>query len=179
MENEYLQDKNLESELRQGPGSEWNAEAAEDEQLTEALRERQSSLADVAANAAQRGQRATAEYEGKMLSGTIVAIGIDYVTLRLGEQDTETRLDSATWTFAATDAAPTEPTRTDMTFRARLEEHVADARRLRIEMGGGLGLSGVIKAVSTDHIKVEDPDGRGTYIPTEMLRAVIFSAVQH
>ena len=66
-----------------------------------------------------------------------------------------------------------------MTFRARLEEHVAGGRRLRIEMGGGLGLSGVIEAVSTDHIKVEDPDGRATYIPMDMLRAVIFSAVQH
>ena len=107
MEKTHMTGTAVESDLA-GPSADWSSDVAASMQPVPP-NPTISSLADVAADAAQRGQRATAEYEGKMLSGTIVAIGIDYVTLRLGEQDTETRLDPATWTFASTDAAPSGP----------------------------------------------------------------------
>jgi hypothetical protein len=178
MENEHIPD-DLTSELRQGAGREWAEEAAEDEQLTEKLRERQMSLVSVAEQAAHRGDRGTAEFEGKVLSGPVVSTGLDYVTLSISEQEAEIPVTVAVWSFVPGPGGRPPATKSNVRIRARLSEYAANETRLRLELPGGNALMGTIKTVGDDHVRIADADGRDAYVSLEMLRAIIRSTSQH
>jgi hypothetical protein len=178
MVDERNEGKDLASRLRQQLGQEAVEEAAEDERLTEDLRQRKLDLLAVVEDAAHRGDRATAEFDDKAMSGPIVATGLDYATVRLAEQDAEVVLSGAVWSFVNAPTRDTESRTTAMSMRARLDEHRAEENRIRLELAGGAALMGVIRSVSEDHIRVEDADGRVVYVPMESLRAVIRSISQ-
>lgn len=178
MENENTPNE-LSSELRQGAGREWAEEAAEDEQLTEEFRNRQLSLIAVAEQAAHRGDRATAEFDGKTLSGPIVSTGLDYVTIALSEQEAEIAINAGAWSFVPGLTSHEPAGKTPMRLRARLSEHSRDDTRLRLELAGGNALMGTIHTVSEDHLRVSDADGRDVYVSMDLLRAVIRSTALH
>lgn len=154
-------------------------EAAEDENLTEELRKRKLNMMGVVEDASHRGERATAEFEGKALSGPILATGLDYATLRLAEQEAEIPLEHAVWSFVPAEGGGTPGRPTGMKLRARLSEHSEAGNRLRIEVAGGVAVMGSVDSVSEEHLRVTDADGRVVYIPLDLIRAVIRSTVSH
>jgi hypothetical protein len=178
MENNNIPD-DLTAELRQTAGREWVEEAAEDEQLTEEFRNRQLTLIAAAEQAANRGDRATAEFDGKTLSGPIIATGIDYLTLALSEQEAEIAVDVAAWSFVPAIATRESPPQTGMRLRARLSEHARDQTRIRLELAGGNALMGTLTTVAEDHVRVADADGRDVYVSLDLVRAVIRSTALH
>jgi hypothetical protein len=179
MDRDHIPERDLASALRQEAGRELVEEAAEDEQLTEKYRDRQRELITVAEEAAHRGDRVTAELEGRIYSGPIVATGLDYVTVALSEQEAEIRVDAAVWSFVSAMGERTTSTKSDMRLRARLGEHAADGTRIRLELPGNMALMGTIHTVAGDHIRLSDADGRDVYIAMEKVWAVIRSTAQH
>ena len=173
MENTLNPDEELASHLRESAGREWTEEAAEDEGQTEILRQRQMDMLAVAEDAAHRGDRATAEIGETTLSGPIISTGTDYLAIRLAEQEVDILLNAATWSFVPGDNPVAGPKQSGMAFRGLLEQHAGTGGRLRIELGEGKAVMGVIKLVGKDHIRVEDPDGRIAYVPLINLRAII------
>ena len=173
MENTLNPDEELASHLRESAGREWTEEAAEDEGQTEILRQRQMDMLAVAEDAAHRGDRATAEIGGTTLSGPIISTGTDYLAIRLAEQEADILLNAATWSFVPGDNPVAGPKQSGMSFRGLLKQHAGTGGRLRIELGEGKAVMGVIKLVGKDHIRVEDPDGRIAYVPLINLRALI------
>lgn len=179
MENEHIPEQEIRSVLRQEAGREMAEEAAADEELTEQFRDRQRSLIAVAEEAAHRGDRATAEMEGRVYSGPIVATGLDYVTLALSEQEAEIVVGAAIWSFVPALGERVSTTKTDMRLRARLSEHAAAATRIRIELAGNTALMGTVATVASDHLRVSDADGRDVYVALEKVWAVIHSTARH
>lgn len=179
MTQDNIPSEDLPSILRQGAGRELTEEAAEEEMLTETLRQRRLDFAGVAEEAAHSGQRGTAEFDGKVHSGPIIATGSDYVTLRLADQEADVYLPTAVWSFTDFPGETPPVTRTGMSLRGRLNEHAASASRVRVEVAGGSALMGTITAVADDHVRMEDADGRDVYVSVEMVRAVIRSTVAH
>ena len=170
-------DDELRRELRRETGPELVEEAAEDEAQTELLRNRMLDLASVAADAAHRGDRATAEMAGTVISGPLIARGTDYLTVRLPDQEADVLLSAAVWSFVPSDQV-TGARKTGMSFTGHLKELASAGLRLRLELVSGSPLMGTIQSVGQDHLRVEDPDGRIAYVPTTEVRAVIRSASQ-
>lgn len=169
-------DRDLASHLRDSAGREWAEEAAEDEQQTEVLRQRQMDMLAVAEDAAHRGDRATAEMGDSTLSGPIVSTGSDYLTIGLAEQEADVLFDAAIWSFVPGDSPGTGSNQSGMSFLGLLKQHAGTGMRVRVELDGGRVVMGVMKLVSSDHVRVEDPDGRLAYVPTSNVRAVIRSS---
>ncbi len=179
MTQENIPGEELPSILRQEAGREFAEEAAEEEQLTETLRQRRLDFAGVAEEAAHAGQRGTAEFDSKVHSGPIVATGSDYITLRLADQEADVYLPTAVWAFTDFEGEMPPPTRSGMSLKGRLGEHAAAASRVRVEVAGGSAIMGTIMTVADDHMRMEDADGRDVYVSIEMVRAVIRSTVAH
>jgi hypothetical protein len=83
--------------------------------------------------------------------------------------------DAGIWTFVPGDNPSTGPKQSGMSFLGLLKQHAGTGMRVRVELIGGSVVLGVIKLVSSDHLRIEDPDGRLTYVPTINVRAVIRS----
>lgn len=179
MTQENIPSEDLPSLLRQEAGREMVEEAAEEERLTETLRQRQRDFASVAEEAAHTGQRGTAEFDGKVHSGPILATGSDYVTIRLADQEADIYLPTAVWSFNDFDGTTPDPVKTGMNLKGRLNEHAASESRVRVEVAGGSALMGTIRTVTDDHVRMEDADGRDVYVSIQMVRAVIRSTVAH
>lgn len=176
---DHIPGDDLPSALRQGAGKEWSEEAAEEEQLTEATRQRSLDITAVLAEAAHKGQRATAEFSGKVYSGPIVATGTDYATIQLAEQEADILLAGAVWSFVDAPGPKTHSTSTGMTIKGRLKEHAGAGARLRMEVEGSSAIMGTINTVGQDQVWIDDADGRSVYVPISLVRAVIRSTVQH
>ncbi|MDH3463354.1 MAG: hypothetical protein OEM32_07015 [Acidimicrobiia bacterium] len=179
MTQDNIPEEELVTYLRQEAGREIKEEAAEEERLTETMRQRRQDFAGVAEGAAHAGQRGTAEFDGKVYSGPILATGTDYVTLRLADQEADVYLPTAVWSFTDFVGETPPSVATGMSLRGRLAEHAADDARVRVEVAGGNALMGTIKAVADDHLRMEDADGRDVYVAVDQVRSVIRSTVVH
>lgn len=179
MTQENIPEEELVSYLRQEAGREMAEEAAEEERLTETMRQRSLDFKGVAEEAAHAGQRGTAEFDGKVHSGPIVGTGNDYLTLRLADQEADVYLPSAVWSFTDFEGDKPPSVKSGMSMKGRLGEHAAAGARVRVEVGGGNALMGTIKAVTDDHVRMEDADGRDVYVGLDQVRAVIRSTVVH
>lgn len=179
MENQNIPEREIASILRQETGREMAEEAAADEEMTERFRDRQRDLIAVAEEAAHRGDRATAELDGRIYSGPIVATGLDYVTLALSEQEAEIAVGAAVWSFLSAPGERVSANKTEMRLRARLSEHASDAARIRLELAGNTALMGTVTTVASDHLRLSDADGRDVYVSMEKVWAVIRSTARH
>ncbi|MCB1246626.1 MAG: hypothetical protein KDB69_05125, partial [Acidimicrobiia bacterium] len=124
MSEPFNPDTELSEFLRQGAGRDWAEEAAEDEAQSEMLRQRRLDLPTVAADAAHRGDRATAEIGANVISGAILATGTDYATIQLSEQVADVRLTAASWSFISTNVS-VDATASGMSFVGLMKEHAA------------------------------------------------------
>lgn len=176
MDRDREPDQDLASELRREAANEWLAEAAEDERLTETHRRRQLTLADRAAEMANRGDRVSVEFGGHSFGGAVVAAGSDYVTVSGPGQDADLRMEAARWSILPLDSqGEAAPARSE-NFQALLHEHSDGGRTVRLALPGGDMVIGTIAVVSADNVEVKDVDGRLLVVPTNLILGIVRSS---
>jgi hypothetical protein len=167
-----LPDREIEEHLRQGPGREWREEAAEDEQLTELHRRRRLGLGERMVELVNQGARVRAETAAQTFSGHVVYAGSDFATVDRGDDLVEVVLDAATWVVDAGQSAGREQGGEPLTLKARLSEIAANSESVRVIVGDGRALIGVIELVATDHIEMSQ-DGSTLIIPLRQISALV------
>ena len=175
MDEKNLADLGLASELRQSAGAEWQAEAAEDEQLTELQRQRNATLSDLAKEMANRGDRTNADFGGHNFSGVVIGAGTDYVVISGSGQIAEIRLDTATWGILNADGPRVDPISAPESFRASLHQHSTSGSPVRLMLHEEEMLIGRVGVVAGDHVVLIDADERSIWVPFEMILGVIHS----
>jgi len=161
----------LESELRQGAGREWSEEAAEDERMTEKLRERRMELSGRMREFVARGQRVRAEAGSLSCSGTVVFAGTDYSVIDRDDDEVAVRLMSATWTLEPGGRSGHHQTGNSMSFKAHLAQLESSGEEVRIVIGDGRQTSGSVTTAAQDSIVI-DHDGTEVLIPLVAVIAV-------
>lgn len=152
----------LARELRAGLGHEVRAEAEEEERLAAQAALRRRTLADVAREAADRGDSVTAVCGGRRFSGPVGHVARDLLTLDLPAARLHVNLDGSV--LLRSGGPLTEP-----------PVHVPDdapsfkARLYELELAGvevDLGLTGTtdelrgrLRAVAFDHVLLQVDDG--------------------
>ncbi len=164
-------DPELESVLREA-GREMIAEAAEDERLTELLRRRRQTLADLALEWVHRGQRVRAELGAQNFTGQVVYAGSDYVTLERAEDQVAIPFHRATWTLEPDGNAGTEQLAGVTSLKARLSELEATGETIRVLVGDGRALVGSVAVVASDQIEIRQ-DHLRVMVPLELIIAVV------
>lgn len=170
-------DEELSHELRRRVGDDFRAEAEEGERLAELARLRGRSLADLAVELRDRGDRVRLTAAGRTFLGSISGAGQDHCTLRTPAGAVEVPLPGRFVRLVvvephATEATDRRPYTT--TFRSRMRE--LELEEVEVEIGGaGIGepLRGRIAAVATDHLVVDDHDGARSYVAWDAIAYVI------
>lgn len=163
------------AELRQELGREVREEAAEDEKLTELLRQRQSTITDHVSDLAHRGARVTAEFSGHTFSGAVVASGDDYATIAGPGQLADITLGVSIWTETSQGVEVPPLLNPPTTFRGVLHAHASTEQMLRFILPSNELLIGKVAVVADDHLRIEDADGRQKVVPTSLILGVIRS----
>ena len=176
MDYERNLDPNLASELRQGAGQEWAAEAAEDERLTELHNRRQFSLADAAKDWVNKGDRVSVEFGGHSFGGAVSVAGEDYVTIVGPGQTADIKLAEARWSILPNDDPAESHDTGPESFIALLHDHTASERIVRLALPGEDMAIGTIKVVTDDHVEMLDVDSRSLIVPMKMILAVVRSS---
>lgn len=163
------------AELRHELGREVREEAAEDERLTELLRQRQSTFAGHVADLAHRGARVSVEFGGHSFGGAVVASGDDYATIAGPGQMADITLAVSVWTETSqgVEAPPLQNPPT--TFRGVLHNYASGEQMLRFTLPSGELLIGKVAVVADDHLRIEDAEGRQKVVPTSLILGVIRS----
>ncbi len=176
MDYERNPDPDLASELRQGAGRELNEEAAEDERLTEAYRQRQLSLGDRAAEMVNRGDRVSVEFGGHSFSGAVIAAGSDYATVAGAGQTADIKVAVARWSVLPLEHAAESHVAGAESFRALLQDYSMSDRVVRFALPGGDMVIGTVSVVAEDHIEVNDVDQRRLIVPMNLILGVVKSS---
>jgi len=176
MDYERNPDPNLASELRQGAGQEWAAEAAEDERLSELHRRRQMTFADQAKEWANKGDRVSVEFGGHSFGGAVSVAGEDYVTIAGPGQTADIKLTEARWSILPNDEPARSQATGPETFVALLHDHTAAERIVRLALPGEDMAIGTIQVVADDHVEMLDVDSRRLIVPMKMILAVVRSS---
>ncbi len=171
MEQPENHDPELERVLRDA-GREMNAEAAEDERLTELLRRRRQGMADLALEWVHRGQRVRAELGSQTFTGHVVHSGSDYLTLDRAEDQVILPLDRATWTLEPDPAPGHEQMGGAGSFKARLSELESTGETVRLLVADGRALVGSVGVVASDQIEVHQ-DHLTVMVPLGLVAAVV------
>jgi hypothetical protein len=171
MNGEGDSDPFLESELRQGAGREWSEEAAEDERMTEKLRERRIELSARMREFVARGQRVRADANSLSFTGTVVFAGTDYSVIDRDDDEVAVMLMSATWTLEPGGRPGHHQTGTPISFKAHLAQLESSGEDVRILVGDGRQLTGSVTTLAQDSI-VMDCDGAEVLIPLVAVIAV-------
>jgi hypothetical protein len=164
-------DPELESVLREA-GREMIAEAAEDERLTELLRRRRQSLADLALEWVHRGQWVRAELGSQTFSGRVVFAGSDFLTLEREEDHVAIPLHRATWTLEPDSTSGSEQLAAASSLKARLAELESTGEVIRLLVGDGRALVGSVAVVAADQVEISQ-DRHSVMVPLEQVGAVI------
>jgi hypothetical protein len=164
MTDEREPDPNLESELRQGAGRDWSAEAAEDERMTEKLRDRRMELSELMRRFVTTGQRVRAESGSQAFAGPIVFAGTDYAVVGRDDDEVAIKLVGATWTLETGGTEGHHQSASPMSFKAHLSELESSGEVVRILVEDGRSLRGPIRTVASDNLSI-DCDGSVVLIP--------------
>lgn len=171
MTDEHGPDPNLESELRQGAGRDWSAEAAEDERMTEKLRDRRMGMSERMQAFVSIGQRVRAESGSQSFTGPVVFAGTDYAVVDRGDDEIAVRLGRATWTLEPGGKEGHHQTGSPMSFKGHLSELESSGEIVRMLVDDGRPLVGTIATVADDNV-VFDYDGNVVLIPLETVIGV-------
>lgn len=164
-------ERELEAVIRDA-GREWVEEAAEDERLTELLRRRRLSLADLALDWVHRGQRVRAEMGSNTFTGKVVDAGTDYLSLERTEDLVTLRLTGATFTLEPEPGDGRDQAGATSSLKAVLAEAEANQQLVRVITADGRALVGTIAVVASDHLEVRQ-DHLTVMVPLETAMAVI------
>lgn len=164
--------KDLARELRQGAGAELRAEAEITERETHQGRLRKRTLADVARQAANRGDQVTATVAHRTFIGTVIHVGNDYLSLETAGEWVEIRLDAAHLRIRPNRSGGLSTTKGSATLKARLGEYEQTGERIELIVDGGEVLTGVVRVVAVDHVMFEETHEE-TVAPLAMILAVV------
>jgi hypothetical protein len=162
----------LAREMRLGPGAEMRAEAEVVEQETHQGRLRHRSLGDVARHWAARGDITTITIGDTTLTGRVIHLGSDYLTLETQTQLVEIRLDRAMVRVQPQPTGGVQLGRGSVTFTARLAEFEQTGEPVTV-VAGSHHVSGFIEVGAVDHVVVTDETGEQTFIPHNLIERVI------
>ena len=152
----------LARELRAGLGHEVRAEAEEGERLAAQAALRRRTLADVAREAAERGQAVTVRCGGRTFTGDVGHVAPDLLGLEIGGARVDVNLDApVVLRVAGPRAGPPPPGREGApSFKARLYELELAGTSVELGLAGPAGeLRGRIRAVALDHVLLRADDG--------------------
>lgn len=164
-------DPNLESELRQGAGREWSAEAAEDERMTEKLRDRRTGLSDLMRRFVAMGQRVRAEFGSQSFTGAVVFAGTDYAVVDRGDDEIAIKLATATWTLEPGGGDGHHQTTSPMSLKAHFSELESSGEVVRLLLEGSGPIIGTVTTVAQDTL-VFAYDGNTVLVPFGTVMAV-------
>ncbi len=159
-------------EMRLGPGAEMRAEAEVVERETHQGRLRHRSLGDVARHWAARGDITTVTIGDASLTGRVIHVGSDYLTLETQTQLIEIRLGLAIARVRPQPAGGVALGRGSVTFTARLAEFEQTGEPVTV-VAGSHQVSGFIEVGAVDHVVVTDENGEQTFIPHHLIERVI------
>lgn len=152
----------LARELRAGLGHELRADAEEGERLAAQSALRRRNLADVARDAADRGETMTAVCQGRRFTGSVGHVARDLLSLEVGRARVHVNLDAAVvLQTGGASAGPALRTSDDTpSFKARLYELELAGSEVDVGLSGPPGeLRGRLRAVALDHVLLEAADG--------------------
>jgi hypothetical protein len=176
MTSSFDPDRDLASQLRQTAGREWVEEAAEDERLTEVMRQRGLTISQLFADMVHRGERVSVDFGGHNFSGALVSGGEDYATIEGSGQVADVKLVTGIWSLLIRGQPVETRSGSPETFKALMQQYVASKTRLRVALPDNQVAVGSIAVVAVDHIELLDADGRPIYIPDQSVLAVIRSS---
>lgn len=164
----------LARELRQSVGAELRAEAEIAEIETEIGRLRRRTLAEVAREAANRGDRVSVVTAGRTVTGSVVHVGKDYLSLDTPTEHLDARLDRVALVITPHRAGGLTPRGGSVTFKARLSEFEQTGETVEVVSHDlTYTLRGVIEVVATDHVIIRDADGSHSSLPTDLVDLVL------
>jgi hypothetical protein len=160
----------LARELRQGAGAELRAEAESAELETEIGRLRHRSSSDVAREAAMRGDRVSMVIQGRTITGRVVHVGKDYLSVETPTEHADARLDRIALVLTPSRQGGVTPRGGSITFKARLSEYEQTGETVELVATGlAFSVRGTVDVVATDHVIVRDVDGTRTSLPAELI----------
>lgn len=160
-------------ELRQGPGAEFRAEAELDEIETETGRRRRRSLADVARSSMHRGDTVSALVAGRTLIGRVDAVGVDYLVLVTAAEAVDVRFDASLLRVVPAPSGGHDGRPGSATLRARLAEYEQTGERVTALLTDAIAdVTGTIRVVATDHVRMVDLDGADVVVPLRLLAGI-------
>jgi hypothetical protein len=160
----------LARELRQGAGAELRAEAEIAELESEIGRRRHRSSSDLAREAAMRGDGVSVIIQGRTITGAVVHVGKDYLSVETGTEQADARLDRIALVLNPGRQGGVTPRGGSITFKARLSEYEQTGETVELVATGlAFAVRGTIEVVATDHVIVRDVDGTRTSLPVELI----------
>ncbi len=169
----------LAAELRESVGDEFRAEAEEVERETAKGILRRRTLAAVASELMQRGDRVTVGTSGRSFTGHFVFTAGDLASLRTPSGDVEVNLAGPVFLHVAERAmrGGVAPGRGSGSFRARLKEFEQTGEPLEVVApAAGQSLFGRITVVARDHVVLVDRDEREWFLPVAAVAFVVREA---
>lgn len=157
--------------LRTGAGSELRAEAEIAELETHQGRLRRRSQADVARQAAARGDQATLLLSDRTISGAVTHVGRDYVTIETETEIVDARLAAAIVRITPRRQGGLVTGKGSATWKARLAEFESTGEPLTAMTAGGRW-QGMITVAATDHVIFVD-EGSEMMIPYDLIDFIV------
>ena len=165
----------LAGELRRRVGHEFRDEAEEVERLTDLQRRRRAGLADVALAAMHRGDEVTIRTRAGSWSGTLAAVGDDYVSLEGSGFVVDALLEGVVLEVVASRTGGRSGKAAAATWKARLAEFALSGETVTVlAPEQGVEATGVIEHVARDHVALNTGPTR-TYVPLASLVIVLRS----
>ena len=166
----------LGEELRSSVGGELSADAAEAEHDARLLELRTRTLAEVAAEAMQRGDLIRVGTTGQGFVGAVTYARNDLLTLVGDGFEADVHLAGPVYLETLTEAhgAGVDVSAGTGSFRARLSEIEQSDERVEVVAPTiGLVTAGQVTAVAADHVMLTDSDGTTWFCPIARIAIVL------
>ncbi len=152
MKPEGSPDPDLEAELRQLAGRELTEEAAEDERLTEKLRDRRTGLRQRLLEFGASSRLVRVELESRSFSGAVGFVGTDFAELERGDDRAAVRFEAGIWTASSRLEKPSTPVSANVSIKGHLAGIESDDEEVDVLDRSGTELRGVLLTVAVDHV---------------------------
>jgi hypothetical protein len=130
-------------------------------------------MSELALTAMHRGDEVTIRYLAGAWTGTLIAVGDDYVSLQTAGMTVEALLEGVILESVPSRTGGQSSRAAAPTWKARLSEFALSGETVTlIAPGQGLETVGVIEHVARDHVAVNTGPNR-TYIPLASLVVVV------
>ncbi len=157
--------------LRAGAGSEILDEAAITELETHQGRLRRRTMADVARGIAERGDSVRLAVPRGELTGLVVHVGKDYMSVDTDHLSVDVRYSTCTWSIVKSPSGGTTLSKGSVTLKARLAEFEQTGEVVTIVVGESEH-RGVIAVAASDHILLI-VDSIETVVPLNLVDLIV------